>query len=196
MKQSGLSFCLSLCFENNLLLALDFLQFPCWDCLELFPFLVHCSVCFRNSHRLGHQNKLVHHILMSHRSKSCACNATSMFCRYKRFDSLPCGFMRFHHTATIRFGNCKHFRGASLSFPFARHGRCHGYFQFSPRISASLLPILVFSTLSGFTNFRPHFWPHMIWSGDLLNFCQSLPGPHVSFWRFPFQQSKLRETFP
>ena len=29
----------SLCFENNILLALDFLQLPCWDCLELFPFL-------------------------------------------------------------------------------------------------------------------------------------------------------------
>ena len=30
-----------------------------------------------------------------------------------------------------------------------------------------------FSILSGFTNFRPYFWPHVTWSGCRLNFCQS-----------------------
>ena len=48
-------------------------------------------------------------------------------------------------------------------------------------------PFLLFSMLSGFTNFRPNFWPYTIWSGSRLNFCQSAPGPHVSFWEVLFQ---------
>ena len=36
MKQSGLSPFVSLCFENDLLLAFGFFQLPCWSCLELF----------------------------------------------------------------------------------------------------------------------------------------------------------------
>ena len=39
---------LSLCFQNDLLLALDLLQLPCWDRLELFPFFNHCWFCIRN----------------------------------------------------------------------------------------------------------------------------------------------------
>ena len=42
----------------------------------------------------------------------------------------------------------------------------------------------------------PYFRPHMIWSCCRLNFCQSLPGPHISFWRFLFQQSKFCDTNP
>ena len=48
-------------------------------------------------------------------------------------------------------------------------------------------PSLFVSILSGFTNFRPYFWPYMIWSGSRLNLCQSLPGPHISVWRFLLQ---------
>ena len=40
--------------------------------------------------------------------------------------------------------------------------------------------------LTGFSNFGPHFWPHMIWWGSCLNLCQSLPGPHISLWRLLF----------
>ena len=47
-------------------------------------------------------------------------------------------------------------------------------------------PFLVFSMPSGFTNFRPYFWP-LIWSGSRLNLWQSLSGPHVSFWRLLFR---------
>ena len=43
------------------------------------------------------------------------------------------------------------------------------------RALASRFPFLYFSVLSGFTYFRPSFWPYMIWSGSRLNFCQSLP---------------------
>ena len=50
-----------------------------------------------------------------------------------------------------------------------------------------IFPWLFFSILSGFTNFRPYFWPHVIWSGGRLNFCQSPHGPHISFGRFFFQ---------
>ena len=44
-------------------------------------------------------------------------------------------------------------------------------------------PFLLFSLLSGFTNFGPNFWPYMIWSGSRLNLCQSRPRPHISFWK-------------
>ena len=39
---------------------------------------------------------------MRHRSKSFACNVVFMIFGLRRFHSLPCGFMRFHHT-TIHF---------------------------------------------------------------------------------------------
>ena len=52
----------SLCFQNNLPPALDFLQLPCWDCREFFPFLVHCSFCIQNLHYLRHRNKFVKQI--------------------------------------------------------------------------------------------------------------------------------------
>ena len=43
-------FFVSLSFENTLLLTLDFFHSPCWNCRELFPFLVHCSFCIQNLH--------------------------------------------------------------------------------------------------------------------------------------------------
>ena len=45
----------SLCFQNNLLFALDFVQLPSWNRLDLLPFLFHCSFCIRNLHRLWHR---------------------------------------------------------------------------------------------------------------------------------------------
>ena len=92
---------LSLCFENYLLLALDFLQLPCWDCLELFPFLAHCSFCIQNFHRLGHWNKFVNQIVMTHRSETFACNEIFVIFRKRRFQAMPCGFMRFHYATLI-----------------------------------------------------------------------------------------------
>ena len=52
-------------------------------------------------------------------------------------------------------------------------------FQSSSIVEFWLLvfPLLFFSILSGITYFSPHFWPHVIWSGSLLIFCQYLPGP-------------------
>ena len=70
--------------------------------------------------------------------------------------------------------------------------------QFSSTVKLRFLfrPCLLFSILSGFTNFRSNFWPYVIWSGCRLNLCQSHPGPHVSFWRLLFQKSEFCETFP
>ena len=51
----------------------------------------------------------------------------------------------------------------------------------------------LFSILSGFTYFRPYFWPYMIWSGS-LNVCQSPPGPH-SFGNFCFNEVKFGNPF-
>ena len=59
----------------------------------------------------------------------------------RRFNLLPCGVMRFHHTNIQCFGillGCNfrlrnHFRDAILRF-FTRHGWCQGYFQFSRRV--------------------------------------------------------------
>ena len=47
-------------------------------------------------------------------------------------------------------------------------------------------PLLLFSLLSGFSNFRPYFWPHILRSGSCLNFGES-PGPHFSLGCFLFQ---------
>ena len=68
----------SLCFENNHLLALDFLQLPCWDCFELLPFLIHCCFCFRNFHRLRHRNNFMNQVVVGHRSISFTCNVILM----------------------------------------------------------------------------------------------------------------------
>ena len=189
------------CFIDHLFLNFDLCQVPRRKFLQFFPFLVHCCFRIRNFHRLEQWNKLVHQIVMTHRIIAFACDVVFVFCRLKRFRSLPCGIMRFHYSAIIRFGNvlgcnfmlCNHFRGASLSFPFARHGRCHRSLQFSLsisehcRVSASRFSCLFFSILSGFTHFRPYFWTYMIWSGSRLNFCQSHPGQNISFGSFFFQ---------
>ena len=81
----------SLCASRkNLFLALDFFQIPCRYCLELFPFLVHCGFCILNFHRLWHRNKLVHQVVMCHRSKSFACNVVFMIFGLRREDSSRC----------------------------------------------------------------------------------------------------------
>ena len=81
-----------------------------------------------------------------------------------------------------------------LFVPHATHGWCHWSFQVSscvldnfwilfviridkvnPSQLSSIVELLVlfctfllFSILSGFTNFRPNFWAYMIWSGSRL----------------------------
>ena len=64
------TFLLSVCASQITYFLLLTFQIPCWDCLELFPFLVHGRFCTRDLHRLWHRNKLVHQIVTKHRSKS------------------------------------------------------------------------------------------------------------------------------
>ena len=84
-----------------------------------------------NFHCKKHKNKFVNQIVMAHRNETFACNAIFMFCKKRRFQQLPCGFMRFHHTTINRlwilfwcnFLLCKHIRGASMNHSLARHGK-------------------------------------------------------------------------
>ena len=132
---------------------------------------------------------------------SFACTVIFVSFGLQRFHSSPCGFMRFHCTAMNRFGNllgcCFAATFVELVRAFLLHGmaaaislvilviRNHkvNFSQSSNIVEFWLLvlPFLFISTLSGITNFGPHFWP---WSGSRLNFV-NLP-PDISLGRFPF----------
>ena len=105
------------------------------------------------------------------------------------------------------------------SCSFTWHCRNHVCFQFSPCIlddvfvffitwinrintpqTSGILefglfecPLLIFFSLSGFSNSCPSFRPFLIWTCRRLNVCQSPTGPHTSFWRCLFQSIKFRE---
>ena len=142
--------------------------------------------------------------------------------RLRRFHSLPCGIMKFHCTLLKPFLESFRMHSPPsqpIRRYFARYGWCHWPFQFSPRIWENFFvffvirivktnssqfpskiellllfcPFLLFSILSGFTYFRPYFWPYMIWSGS-PNVCQSPLGPH-SFWNFCFNEVKFVNPF-
>ena len=130
------------------------------------------------------------------------------------------------HHSSLQFPEA----GSASLFFFARQCRIHWNFQLSPCVFDGFLkfpnfrideryasqpssiiefgflvcPFLLFSFLSGFSNFGPYFWTHILRSGSCLIFCQSPSGPHISFGGFsfkkvicvnPFQESdKLRFT--
>ena len=102
---------------------------------------------------------------------------------------------------------------------FAWHGWVHVHFQLSPRILHDFFVFFVFrvngvdaSQLSsivefGFLDFLTlaflsferlsEFWSiHIAGSSSCMKFCQSPPGPHISFGRCFFQKSDFREFFP
>ena len=132
----------------------------------------------------------------------------------------PQAFPIFFSNLKVDSSSCSHFRVASPSFSFARHGCCHRSLQLSPRMFESyfvilvikinkvnssssivefwllVFPFLSLSILTSCPNFGPYFRPHMIWSRCRLNFCQSPPGPHISSGRFLFQQIDFCESFP
>ena len=45
-------------------------------------------------------------------------------------------------------------------------------------------PLLLFLSLTCFSDAGPNFWPQMIRSGSCLKFCEPPPGPHLSFTSF------------
>ena len=57
-----------------------------------------------------------------------------------------------------------------------------------------VFPFLFVSILCGFPNFRPYFWPYMIWSGSRLNFFSISPGPHIPLGGFSFNRVNLVKT--
>ena len=114
---------MSLCASGiTSFLLINILQLPCWNCLELFPFLVRCCICILNFDRRWHRNKLVNQIVMGHRSKSFACNVFFVNTKLRRFHSLPCGFVIFHFSTINRFGNLL---GCSQFPALQPHGGCH-----------------------------------------------------------------------
>ena len=52
--------------------------------------------------------------VMGHRRETIACNAIFVFCKLRRFHSLPCGLMRFHFS-TINIRTCKCARDVSAT---------------------------------------------------------------------------------
>ena len=149
---SKVYFRLSLCASRTTsFLLLNFSSCHAGFVSSFFPFPARCSFYVRNLHCLRHGNKFVNQIVVDHRSATFACNAIIVFCRQRRFHSLPCGFMRFH------FFNHKSFFeicwdaipalqplcGAGLSVPFEKHCWCQRPFQCYPRIFESFFVILV-----------------------------------------------------
>ena len=139
----------SLCFQRNLLLALDFFKSHAEIVSRLFHSLSSAALASGIFHCWRHGDELVHQIVMGHRSKSLTCNVIFMVLGLRRFCSLSLGFMGFHISTFHCFGIllectvrlCNHFRGALLSF--ARHGWSHKSFQFSPRILENYVALFV-----------------------------------------------------
>ena len=151
---------------------------------------------------------------MCHRSESFPNNALFMCFELQRFCSLSRRFMRFHRQPNIVLNSfswpffCSAYVLTMLECCLSRLQGMAGaiglsnfllafffFFQFEYwyRLNLSVVklrflfcPFLLFSILSGFTIFRPNFWPYIIWSGSRLNLCQSLTGPHVG--RFSFNR--------
>ena len=103
---------------------------------------------------------------------------------------------------------------------FARHCRLHRNFQFYPRIFDGFFVFSIirinkvnafnlralssfgfsiahscFSLLNGFSNLGPYFRQHVLRSGSCLNFCQLLPGPHVSLGGCSFNREHFVNSF-
>ena len=107
-----------LCFQNNLLFAIDFFQMPCGNCLELFLFLVHCGFCIRNFHRSWHRDELVSQTVMGHRSKSFTCNVIFMGFWTAKIPLVASWIQEncFGLFLGCTVQHCSHFRDALLSF--------------------------------------------------------------------------------
>ena len=138
---------MSLCASRiTLLLALDFSSCYAGDVSSFFHSL--STAAFASGIFIA---SLVCQIVMCHRVVSFARDEVFVLCRYRRFHSLSCGFMRLHRTTINRFWEslesnfllCNHFRDASVNHPVGRHSWCHGSFQFSPRIFESFFVILM-----------------------------------------------------
>ena len=191
MWQSGLSFFVSLCFQNNLLfLLLNFVRLPGWNRFELHPF--HLSTAAFASGIF---------IAWGISEQTCApiCNVSSSCILCLRcelhdllVDMIPNLVSWTHepprrmHALSLESGWIHHSslqfpesRSASLFLFCARHCRIHRNFQLSPNASQSssivefwllVCPCLLFFLLSGFSQFGPDFRPQILRSGSYWNF--------------------------
>ena len=128
-----------------------------------------------------------------------ACNLVFVIFRWRRFHSLPCGFVRFHHTTISCLWNlvrCIQLRSQLVVLEWTSFLHCmaastglsnfllacsrvsvYSWFSIVDSSQSSsivefwllVFPFLLISILSGFPNFRPNFWPYMIWSRSRLN---------------------------
>ena len=168
-------------------------QLPHRQLFELFHSLSTAAFCIRIFYRLWHWDELVYHFVMRHRIKSFACNVIFLFCRWRRFHSLPCGFIRFHCTTIHCFGTLlgsnfllrSHFRDAWL--PFARHGWSHRPCQFSPHVFENFFALFVIridrvdsSQSSSFVELQFFFCPFLFFSILLSGFTNFRP----NFWTY------------
>ena len=101
MWQNGTVLFLSLCCQNDLLVALLLVQLPCWQLFELLPFLVHCGFRVRNFHCPEHRNKLVHQIVVTSRIEPLLRDAIFTTSWQSRFHTLSHGFLSFHDACML-----------------------------------------------------------------------------------------------
>ena len=205
-----------------LIFSLHLNQIPCWDRVELFPFLVHGSFCVWNLHCLWHRDKLVHQFEICHRRKSFSSNALLMASRLQRFCLLSRGFMRLvlDFFSLLIFGFAITFvmlgwfllhgmagaTGLSIfssdfwEYPHipCRSDQWHKFLSVFEqcRVSVFLLHSCFSRFWAAFTIFVQNYCPYMIWSGSRLNLCQFLPDHIYPFGGFSFEKSELCESSP
>ena len=160
----------------------------------------------------------MHQFVMGQRSTPYTCHAIFMLFGLRSRGFMRFHFTTFYCFGILLGCDvrlCNHFRDALLSF--ARHGWSHRSFKYSPRILENFFvlsvislekvnsshfssivelcfcfcPFLFLSVLSGFTNFRPNFWPYMIWSGFCLNLRQSHLDNVYPFGDFSFKKVNI-----
>ena len=119
---------------------------PCWSILQLVPCFVNSSLRIQNLHCLGHSNRFVHEIFMTHRIEPSFGNmifmifVLSLWCALARqLVSLVFAFVNRFVLFSCGCG-CKKIspcqcssRILSCGFLFARHCRVHMHFQLSSR---------------------------------------------------------------
>ena len=135
----------SVCFQNKLLLAFDFLQLPGWNRLKFLPFLLQCCFRIRNFHRLRQRKKLVNQIEMGHRVVSFACDVVFIIFRLRWFQTLSLGLVRLRDTCMLCFWNLVGFTTLRFSCPEASN------------VSLFLLCMALTPPLE-LPTFSSHFW--------------------------------------
>ena len=145
---------LFLCLTENIFLALRLIHMLRRDLLELLPFFIHRGFRIQNFHRLGHWNKFMHQIVVSHWIESFLLDVIVMITSRKSgLQTLPCGFVSFHCTSVLGFLVWVNVstRYSFLWFPctlsclhLSRHGRFHQNFKLLSCVLNGLFILSIF----------------------------------------------------